>query len=216
MSYLPARELVEILEPAYHPCPGFSGACRGVARWKPELGHVPRGFVGGLGSVDEIEVVILVAEPGDPLAGEKYSGDHLAQTCQHTLRLLRGDGSLFHRNLRYLLDQLFPGLRLRDQLRKAWITETYLCSAPEETGPVRTIAERECASRYLGQQLELLEGLPVIALGGKAYARVRRVPGIRNVRKAYSVAPPGCNHRPARPSWDAAAKWARSLMEATE
>ncbi len=199
------------------PCPGFSGACRGVARWKPVLGHVPRGFVGGLGSIDEIEVVILVAEPGNPLVGEKYElGDQLAQTCQHTFRLLSGDGSLFHRNLRYLLDQVFPGLRLRDQLRKAWITETYLCSAPEAAGRVPSDAEKECASRFLGQQLDLLEGLPVIALGDKAYARVRRVPGIRNVTKAYSVARPGCYRRPARASWDAAAKWARLLMGASD
>ena len=214
MDYRPAQELVEILRPAYSPCDGFHGACKNVARWKPDAGHVPRGFVGALGTIEEVEVVILLAEPGNPHANEAYRGpNRLDETCEYTFKVLSRGTDLFHRNLKYLLDRIFPRLHLKDQLKKAWVTETYLCSAPKETGPVLTAAENECASRYLACQLELLNGLPVIALGGKSYKRVRRVPGVQNLKKAYSIAPPGCNHKPARPSWDAAAEWAHDLMQ---
>ena len=73
-------------------------------------------------------------------------------------------------------------------------------------------AEKECASRYLARQLKLWDGLPVIALGGKAYKRANRVPGVRNLKKAYAVGPPGCNFRLARPSWNDAAEWARAMF----
>lgn len=100
-----ARELVEILQPAYAPCPGFRRRCRGTARWKPELGHVPRGFVGALGAVDEVKVVILVAEPGNPLAGESYRGtNQLMKTYRHTFDRLNEGAGPFHRNLKYLLE----------------------------------------------------------------------------------------------------------------
>ena len=213
LSYTPAREIIEILQAAYEPCPAFKGACNGIATWNPGAGHVPRGFIGALGATDEVKVVILVAEPGDPHLAESYEGqDRLGQTCRNTFRVLNEGTDLYHRNLRYLLDSLFPGLKLRDQLRQVWITETYLCSAPEEAGRVPSSAENECVSRYLARQLEVFRGLPVIALGTKAYARANRIPGVRNVRKAYSVAPPGCNRRTARPSWDDAATWARAMF----
>ena len=213
MVYTPNKALSSILRPAFKPCAGFDGACKDVAQWKPECGHVPRGFVGALGSIDEVEVVLLIAEPGNPYQWEKYSPSRntFSQVSQHTYRQLEGSDEQFHRNLRYMLDLLFPRMALQDQLRKTWITETYLCSAPQEAGPVPGNAENECASRYLSRQLDLLGGRPVIALGAKAYNRAKRV-GVRDLFKAYAVAPPGCNRREARPSWIVAAKWARSKI----
>lgn len=214
MNHTPVPELVKILQPAYRPCPSFKGACKDIAIWKPSVGHVPRGFIGALGRLSEIKVVILVSEPGDPhYSREAYRGSNkLEQTCEYTFKVLNEGTDLYHRNLKYLLNRLFPNVSLKDQLRKAWVTETFLCSAPKEAGPVPAVAEKECASRYLAGQLELLDGLPVIALGGKAYTRAKRVPGVVNLKKAYAVGPPGCNHRPARPSWDAAAEWAKAMF----
>ena len=213
----PNEKLVEILRPAYRPCPGFKGACKCTAKWKPNAGHVPRGFIGALGRLNEVKVVLLVNEPGDPHSRndadlkEAYRGPNkLEQTCEYTFRVLNYGTDPFHRNLKYMLSRLFPGLSLKSQLKKAWVTETYLCSAPKEGASIPTKAEKECASRYLARQLELLDGLPVIALGGKAYKRAKRIPGVRNLKKAYAVAPPGCNFKPARPSWDAAAEWAKA------
>ena len=209
----PNSKLVEILQPAYLPCRGFKEGCNGIATWAPAEGHVPRGFVGATGRLDEVKVVILLAEPGDPHGVEVYrGGNYMEQACEYTFKALSEGTDLFHRNLKYLLNRLFPDLPLRDQLRRAWVTETYLCSAPEEAGPVPADAEKECASRYLARQLKLWDGLPVIALGGKAHKRANRVPGVRNLKKAYAVGPPGCNFSPARPSWNDAAEWARTMF----
>jgi len=70
--FSPCAELRELLLPAYAPCRHFDGNCHCVARWDPGKGHVPRGFVGALGSLDEVKLVLVAAEPGDPLPGETY------------------------------------------------------------------------------------------------------------------------------------------------
>ena len=210
MNYLPSPELRDILLTSYNPCPGFQGSCKGIAKWKPVRGHVPRGFIGALGSLDEVKVVILVAEPGDPLSQEsfEFNNDELmTQTCQHTFKLLQASRLDYFRNLRFLLDRIFPKMGLERQLRKTWITETYLCSAPKTAEQVPPQAERGCADRFLMKQLELLSDRPTIALGGKAQKRAR--PYVPDLIRAYAVARPGSNHKPARPSWEAAAKEAR-------
>ena len=66
MGYTPARRLVEILQQAYLPCCGFRGTCEGTAIWAPDEGLVPRGFIGALGAIEEVEIVILTAQPGAP------------------------------------------------------------------------------------------------------------------------------------------------------
>lgn len=204
---------MKILRPAFDPCPEFEGTCKDIATWRPTCGYAPRGFVGAFGRLNEIKVVILLSEPGYPHPVEAYKGrSKLEQTCEYTFKALSEGTDQFHRNLKYLLKCLFPELSLKDQLRKAWVTETYLCSAPKEGAPVPIKAEKECASRYLARQLELLDGLPVIALGTKAYQRTKRIPSVRNLKKAYAVAPPGCNFRHARPSWHAAAEWAKAMF----
>ncbi len=215
MNYAPAKELARILRPAYRPCPGFELGCNGIARWIPKEGHVPRGFVGALSSIEEVQVAIVVAEPGDPLPGEAYKPKRnpLDQTARHTYNLLTGGNAQFHQNLRYLLGLIFPKLPMDQQLRKAWVTEAYLCSAPSEGGYVRAEAEKECTERYLAKQLDLFGDIPVIALGGKAHKRTRRVMRHpQNLIEAYAVAPPGSNRKAALPSWQAAAKRARRMI----
>ena len=59
MTYTPVQEFVEILQPAYR-CSSFDGACKGTATWKPNFGYVPRGFVGALGSIDEVKPVFPI------------------------------------------------------------------------------------------------------------------------------------------------------------
>ena len=199
MSYTPAKELTDILRPAYGPCPGFESTCKGIAKWAPRMGHVPRGFVGAASSLDEVEVVILFAEPGNPYGSDPFSSTQslqslLEQTCRYTFEHYRDGTDLFHRNLRLLLDLIFPNLQLEEQLKRVWLTETYLCSAPQEGGEVPAKAVGGCADRYLAQQLALFRGLPVIALGGKAQKRARQY--APNLIKAYSIAPPGCNYKP--------------------
>ena len=194
MRFTPDQRLVDILQESYHPCPGFQGQCRGVATWEPGAGQIPRAFVGALGTVEEVRVVIVTAQPAPPLPEEPalYSeltqDEMLATTCRHTFECLRNCRETYHRGIRYLLDQLFrPNRNLEDQLKQTWITQTYLCSAPGGDGSrIRMPEARECGERYLIRQLRLFEDLPVIALGRDTQRRLRAIYRGPNVIQAPS------------------------------
>ena len=220
MKYTPARQLAENLRDTYRPCDGFKSGCEGTATWAPEEGQVPRGFVGALGSVEEVEVVILTAQPGLPLPEESglYSQaakeELLERTCQFTFECFRRSREKYHDGIRYLLNQVFhPNRNLEDQLQRAWITQTYLCSAPKgDSSKVRSTAARECTGRYLARQLALFEGLPVIVLGREAQKRARYVAGVRNLIDAPS---PNARESSAelQRRYRAAATQARRIMQ---
>jgi len=203
-SFLPCPELLAIMTPAYGPCREFAAACGAAARWHPGSGQVPRGFVGALGTLAEVELVLLIAEPGDPLPGERHGGstanEFVEDTCAYTFAQLQRGTDLFHRNLRGILNSCWPGLDLRQQLHKAWISETYLCSARVEGGTVPASSWRACASDYLAPQLRLLADRVIVALGSKAQ---QRTTGFSGIHRAGAVAPPGCNFAGVRASWDA-------------
>ena len=214
MRYTPPKKLIKILRPAYKPCDGFEGACNGVATWKPTRGYVPRGFIGALGRLNEVKVVILLSEPGNPHPTESYKGrNKLQQTCEYTFKAIEHGTDRFHKRLKDLLDLLFPELPLKDQLRKAWVTQTYLCSAPTESGRVPRAAEDDCAMRYLSGQLELLHGRPVLALGDKAHKRAQ--PIIADAQNLRHTLHPSAykSNEDFQQSYEAAAKWARAKFE---
>ena len=130
MRYAPDERLAAILQDAYRPCSGFQGRCRGVATWNPAAGHIPRAFIGALGTVEEVRVIIVTAQPALPLPEEPelYStltrDEMLEVTCRHTFECLRDNRKTYHSGVRYLLDQIFhPNHSLEDQLRQAWITQ---------------------------------------------------------------------------------------------
>jgi len=215
---VPCPELRAVLTPAYVPCASFTGECSAYARWSPSTGHIPRGFVGALGALEEVRLILIVAEPGDPFVTETYpeqlSPDaYISLVCRTAYDALAANRTAFHRNLRYLLDRCWPGEDLDAQLRKTWITESFLCSAARETAVVPRVAEISCARRYLAAQLALLKGRPVITLGGKATQRTAPYAVAIN---AFAAAPPGGNRRVARPSWDAAAALARRKLGLSE
>jgi hypothetical protein len=213
-SYLPCPELAEVLLDAYAPCPEFDDRCP-AARWAPRQGHVPRGFIGALGRLDEVKLVLLMAEPGNPLPGESHDGpdarSKMESTCAHTFKLLQAHPGSVHRNLRYILNRCWPERPLREQLKRTWITESYLCSAGLITGPVPSGSVNACFSRYLRRELELLEGRVIVALGGKAQARIRS--GVR-YHPAFAVGAPGCNFAGAKPSWDAIPRYLQAARKA--
>ena len=203
-------EISKILEPAYNPCPAFSGSCFDM-RWDPSAGHVPRGFRGATGRLDEIELVLVYAEPGDPQPGETHTG--LASAYEFANHSFTAGTDLFHRNVGFILDSCWPNLSLSEQLRKVWMTESVLCSAPREGGHVRREVTSECGKRYLLKQLELLPHALVVALGNKARDRLRGL-GFFNFLAVKSVAPPGCNFLGARESWTQIAHRVRSKHDA--
>jgi len=66
-------QLAQILLAAYRPCPAFFGPCAEM-RWAPEAGHAPRGFCGAAGSLQQVALVLICAEPGDPHPTECHPG----------------------------------------------------------------------------------------------------------------------------------------------
>ncbi len=123
MTHLPAVELVDLLRTAYGPSPEFEGACDGVARWAPEEGHVARGYTGACETLGDVEVVLLLAEPGDHLDGDAFppgldACDFVGDASANTRSNYEGCATQFHANMRSILDLLFPRVGLTEQLRK--------------------------------------------------------------------------------------------------
>jgi len=190
--------IADVLLPAYAPCPEFGRACTEM-RWQPKTGHVPRGFLGASGALNEVELVLVFAEPGDPQEGESHTG--LESAYEYATFSFETGKDQFHRNVRHVLDSCWPELSFEQQMHKVWLTDSVLCSARKECGPVSAGASRACGNRYLRAQLELFPGALVAALGGKAQERLRAL-GFTSFISAYAAAPPGCNRREAQASWD--------------
>lgn len=203
----PCRDIINTLLPAY-PCHNFKGPCLSMV-WAPQSGHVPRGFLGATSRVEDVELVLVFAEPGDPHDGETHSG--LESAVAHTYSCMRSGQDQFHRNVRQILDMCFPDLTFDQQLEKAWLTESVLCSARKECGSVPSSAWRACSLDYLKPQLSRFSGAVVAALGAKASARLDAI-GIPHI-KAKAAAPPGCNQRDAFESWKAIADAVRGMPE---
>ena len=83
----------------------------------------------------------------------------------------------------------WPELSFHEQLRRTWITESVLCSADTECGPVPSTVRRNCVDLYLGRELAVLPNVVIAAVGAKAHERMRRLffPFLR----VCSVVPPG-------------------------
>ena len=181
----PNDALIEVLAPAYEPCrhmPVCGGRCR-QSHWEPANGHMPRGFLGATGELDEIELVIVLAEPGDPKGTEKYL-DELApsDTVRHVVDFVhetyvnqedrRVHGKV-QRVIRWFLDHWFRGINFEGQLRRVWITQARLCSRGQ--GSYTTPFYQPCGDAYLAAQLQLLPNVPIIAFGEKAEKALQRL-----------------------------------------
>ena len=210
----PSALVVDSLRSAYFPCPGFQSSCTSM-RWKPYVGHVPRGFCGATGTPGDVRLVLVCAEPGDPHPREAHLGDgtpdgYLESAYSYAWGCFENGRDLYHRNLRHLLNECWPGQTFEQQMQKTWTTESVLCSAEVETGRVAPGVERACAQRFLRPQLALFPRATVVALGRKAQGRLRRV-GVTEFHSAFAVAPPGCNMPGARESWRRVGAMVRSL-----
>ena len=197
----PNKELVKILERAYS-CSSFYGTCKSAC-WNPEAGFIPRGYLGATNTIEDVEVVFVLAEPGDPHSDECYESfvepvDYIDTTCQQTFMCLKEKRDHFHKNLRFILDQFFPGVDFIDQISRSWITQSVLCSASVESGNVPIAVSRECRSQFLDTQLKLFPNATKVALGSKARERLKYYPSIL---VGGHPAPPGCNHHGVRQQW---------------
>lgn len=130
----PPEELVGALLPMFGPCPAFIGRCAGYVTWDPEHGHVPRGFRGGFGLIEDIRLILVVAETGDPYVTERHPAhvqpiDYLRRVYNSSSEHVEHKVDLFARNVRVILDFAWPGLSFEEQMRRTWITESVFCSA---------------------------------------------------------------------------------------
>jgi|APSaa5957512493_1039668.scaffolds.fasta_scaffold09398_2 hypothetical protein len=206
---LPAKEIIEILKPAYNPCE-FFGACT-EANWDPKKGHIPRGYLGATGELSEVEVVIVLAEPSHPLEEYPEQSDpisyisacvSLAYEC-YAFNTYQGKPlkvSVGHTNLIYILDSLFPDHSFDEQLRKVWITESRLCSIDKKIGEINKDHRLICSNNYLQKQLQILSHADVIGFGKKAQEMLSDM----NIKhhKASAIYPPEGNKPRAKKSWD--------------
>ena len=177
------QPLLDILEPAYRPCAHFKGACEGACVWKPAQGLLPCAFGGALGSLDEVRLIIVTAEPGDPPDSTGYDGA-AQDMVRNSVRIFRnamqngginraGRPTPFHRNMRRILDAFWPTDDLDVQLRKTWTTNAVLCPAEVSGGKHLPRVEKACAETYLSRQLDLFPKAFVLALGAKARNRMQ-------------------------------------------
>jgi hypothetical protein len=219
-AYMPAKELLEVLAPSYAPCRCFEQECGGTMRWDPQRGHIPRGYLGAFNSIEQVKLVLISAEPGNPYGDEDYgavSNDSIA--CMSTVtskvfRYFESGKDQFHRNTRYILDGCFPGMSLKDQLAHVWMTESVLCSAPRESGPVPMKVANACGMLYLSRQLSLFSPDVIVAtLGSKACDRMPKELKRRVDIEATAVAPPGCNFKGAKESWERIIKLVRARFQ---
>lgn len=216
MELVERMSLLDVLKPAFR-CEHFDGVCSGEMKWSPETGYVPRGFGGGT-NPNEVELVIITAEPSDPLKGETYKGsaDEIIskQLCEVD-RYLRGETrdpkSRYAENIRKILNLCFPKDDIDAQLRRTWFTNAVKCSAQKVGGKVSVGIEKACAAKYLREELRCLPNAYVLALGGKAQDRLKRAGICFYGRAQHPSAYPF--NKPEK-SWKAAAdefhEWLRS------
>lgn len=180
--------IAKILEPAYAPCSELKASCT-TMRWDPKAGHVPRGFAGATGELNEVELVLVFAEPGDPKPDETHEG--LPSAYSYAYRGYDSGEDPFYVNVRKILELCWPTLSFEDKMRKVWLTESVLCSATRECGSIPISCTRACGNHFLSAQLKLFPGALVVAVGYKAKTRLHSI-DIRDYLYVYAAAPPGC------------------------
>ena len=174
--------LLSVLADAYAPCPNFRKMCS-ACRWEPSQGFIPRGFGGARGGLGNVRLVLITDQPANPADGESYSGgpEEMFKTHWSFFNTVIEENSLrrdgreppFHRNLRKILENCWPGEPLKRQLEKTWFTNSVLCSLPPGKNDFGPGVAGICVDSYLKGQLELFPNAFVATLGGRARKRLK-------------------------------------------
>lgn len=165
-----------------------------------------RGFTGAFDTLRRVELVLVLAEPGNPGDDETFehrSGAKIVDDIRKGVRDAITEGATkFHRNVQRVLNCCWPEFHddVFEQLSRTWITESVLCSAPVTTGRISKAVESACGEMFLKKQLALFKEAFVVALGSKANARLGGL-GFSPDFVARAPAPPGGNSPEAERSW---------------
>lgn len=226
-QHLPCQSVSQALSKLLYKCEGFAKGCskeereKGVV-WKPENGYIPRGMLGATGTIDEVQLILVLAEPGNPHEGDDYwlrenygikvstSEDRermFKAACEYTYKCYAKHKDTHHTNVRVILDLCFgSAIGFDTQLKHVWITESTLCSLPEnqpESGghmPV-DISER-CAILQINKQLNLFPNAMVALIGGKARTRAKYMNLLgKTVAKTESSSPTDRRPQKMRNTW---------------
>ena len=168
------------------------------AVYDPASGHIPRGFSGAEGSLDDVLLVVVFAKPGFPLLGESYSGDVEENLrCLLSAQFLKSGKNQFHRNITEFLSQVFAKFskNIEEQLTRVWLTERRNCSLTEEIGNIRKVERLRCASKHFVEQIKLFPNAIVLLAGNKAKQASALVGNVAKcgVVECGAFAPTGCN-----------------------
>ena len=153
-NLLPNPKMQDLLRNLYQPCPNF-GTCP-EAQWNPLQGQIPRGFKGCTGELNEVEVIMVFAEPGHPIPeNESYNAnlsadEYIRQSVEYGFYKLENGLTNFYQNVRWFFDQLYPATPIREWSKKVWMTESRLCSIDDEIGHVSGPYKSLCAEIHLG------------------------------------------------------------------
>ena len=109
----------------------------------------PTWILGAASDLSGIELVLVNAEPGNPLSDERYPIPSSSNAESAAFEFLRSRKTRFHKNLVLLLDLCFPGTDLKYQYERVWITNAVLSSAVALCGPVPSDCERYCVKNIL-------------------------------------------------------------------
>jgi hypothetical protein len=203
------KKLKDIILPAYNKCTGFGGICKDYVIWDPKNGHIPRGYCGALGRIEEVKLVLVMAEPGNPSNQEKYFGPTQEDYLQEHINYVSfKNGNKFHSNVRLILSLCFPDMEFSEIFKKVWITESVLCSTgPDKssTGTVPKCVVKECGNRYLKAQRQLFENAYWVAVGAKARNRMQSLKIFFNEAIIHPAPPAGLTKK-AIESWESMAK----------
>jgi len=153
---------------------------------------------------------LVCAEPGDPHPNENHGrtpqpDGYLNSAYSYAWDCFITGKDLFHRNIRDILDLCWPNTSFEEKMRNALIMDAVLCSARREGGSVQSAVTTECGQRYLLKVIKALPNAAVVALGKKAQQRLLRL-GFHQFIPAFAAAPPGCNYRGAKASWEKVAQ----------
>ena len=96
---------------------------------------------------------MVLAEPGNPKGEEEHTGE-IDSAYEFAGRCYRNERSTGHKNVMKILRDCFGNLGFKELMRRVWITESVLCSAPSSTENIKSKCERFCAEHYLLKQLQ--------------------------------------------------------------